>query len=164
MEEAINPNLIRTPIKTLDWQTLEYEHIERSSNWFWLIGLVSLLGIIISVVLLNFLFAVVLLIAGFTVMLYGARKPELVNVSINRRGVQIKNQIYPYANIAAFALRDDEEPFKLILHIDRIFLPHVTVSLEDVNPEMVREYLSEFLPEEPFAELFLEIISERLGF
>ena len=60
MDETSNQKPIRIPIKTLDWQTLEYDHIERSSNWFWLIGLISLLGIIISVVLLNFLFAVVI--------------------------------------------------------------------------------------------------------
>ncbi len=149
---------------TVEWQTLEYDHTEKHSDWFWLVGLVALLGIIISIVTLNFLFAIVIVIAGFTVMMYGSRPPAVIKVALTRRGVQVKNQLYPYSDISAFAIRDDEEPYKLILHIDRFFLPHVAIHLEDIPPEQVRTHLAQFLPEEPFAEHPIELIIERLGF
>ena len=150
--------------KTLEWRTLEYEERERHSDWFWMVGLVALLGIIISVVMQNFLFAVVIIIATFSVMMYAVRKPEVINIAIGRRGVMVKKQFYPYRNISAFAIRDDEFPHHLILHINRLFLPHITIDLEDISPDLVRSYLEEFLPEEPYEEHFLDLMSNRLGF
>ncbi|MEX0918903.1 MAG: hypothetical protein WDZ85_02990 [Candidatus Paceibacterota bacterium] len=151
-------------IDIIEWQTLEYDHQEKPADWFWLVGLISVLGIIISVVVMNFLLAVIILIAGFTVMMYGARPPEEITVILDRRGVRIKNQVYPYSNITAFALRDDEEPHKLHLHIDRLFLPHLSVNLEEIPPETIRTHLAKYLPEEPYEEHLLDLIAERLGF
>lgn len=150
--------------KELTWQTLEYEEKERSSDWFWLVGLVAVLGIIVSVVTLNFLFAVVILISAFSVMMYAVRKPEIITITIGRRGVMVKKQFYPYRNISAFAIRDDEFPHHLILHINRLFLPHITVDLKDMSPDLVRTYLEEFLPEEPYEEHLLDLMANRLGF
>lgn len=162
-QNSINPQVKHRPL--LEWQTMEYDHEHRSSDWFWMVGLIAALGIIISIVTRNLLFAVVILIAGFTVMMYGARRPEEITVSITKRGVQIKNQFYPYANIAAFAVKDDDEgPDRLILHIDRWFLPHVSTYIEAVDPDQVRDYLSDFLIEEPYEESWLENLIERLGF
>jgi len=152
--------------RSITWQTLEYKHQERHPDWFWMVGLFGALGIIIAIVTLNFLFAVVLLIATFSVMMYAARKPEVINITINRRGVQIKNDFYPYSNITAFAIKDVEEEGedRLILHINRFLLPHVTVRLEDSDIIIVREFLSEFLLEEPYEEPWVDVITERLGF
>lgn len=152
------------PGTTIEWETLEYEHLERHSDWFWLVGLAGFAVFLLAVVTLNFLFAIVIIIATFSVMMYGARKPELIKIILSRRGIQFGDIFYPYKNISAFAIRDDQEPYKLIIHINRIFLPHVSVYFEMINPDQVRKYLAEFLTEEPYDEPFLEIISERLGF
>ncbi len=153
-------------LRSISWETLEYEHKDRHPDWFWMAGLVGALGIIIAIVTLNFLFAVVILIATFTVMMYAAKKPEIVEVAINRRGVRVKNDFYPYSNIKSFAVKDVEEigGDRLILHIDRFFLPHIVIKLEDADTEIVRDFLSEFLMEEPYEEPWIDFITERLGF
>jgi hypothetical protein len=148
----------------LEWQALEYDPTEKSSDWFWTIGIAGGIGIVLAIIFKNFLFAIVLLLGTFTMMMYGARKPELITFSISSKGIRAKNDLYPFKNLLGFAIRSGEGPDKLMIHSNRIFLPHIILPIEDIDPELIRERLSVMLPEEIFEETFIDLLVERLGF
>ncbi len=146
------------------WQTFEYSHWEKSSDWFWLVGLVAFLGIILSIVFKNFLLAIIILIGGFSSMMYGSRKPESIGCEINPRGIKIKDLMFPMSNLESFSLREEFEPHTLYLKTKKLFSPKIAIPLNEVEPEIIRKFLSVYLPEEEHQESLLELIAERFGF
>lgn len=148
----------------LEWQALEYDPTEKSSDWFWVVGTIGTISIILAILFKNFLFAIILLLGTFIVMMYGARKPELITFSISTKGIRAKNDLYPFKNLIGFAIKSGEGPDKLLIHSNRLFLPHIILPIEDIDPELIRERLSIMLPEETFEESFVDTLIERLGF
>ncbi|OHA60097.1 MAG: hypothetical protein A2589_00230 [Candidatus Vogelbacteria bacterium RIFOXYD1_FULL_46_19] len=164
MEEQNSSPEKSTSGPATEWLDYEYIHYEKSSNWFWIVGLAGLLGIILSIVFKNFLLAIILLIGTLTVMLYGARVPELVHFSITNRGIKAKDDLYPFKALKSFSIKDDDYPFKLVIESDRLFMPHIIIPLGDAEPEEIRAILAKFLPEEPYEESLIDILADSLGF
>ena len=163
-ETSSEPVKIPTPHEYLKWSDYEYDHSDKTPDWFWVVGIVGLVAIIGAMIFKNFLFAIILLIGTLTIMLFGARKPEFIEFEINKRGIKVKNDLYPFATIKSFALKDEEGPYKLMIESDRLILPHIIIPLGDTNPEDIRKILNRFLPEEPFHESLVDKLSEHLGF
>ena len=158
-----NSSLPKNNSETLEWFDFEYFHTDKHPDWFWVVGLAGLLSIVLSIVFKNFLFAIVLLISTFTVMLYGARPPELIHFILTKKGLRIKNDLHPFKNLKSFAVREDD-PAKLMVESDRLLLPRIIIPLGTIDPEEVRLFLSQYLPEVEFEESTADIISEFLGF
>ena len=62
------------------WEVDEYIERDRSNDWFWTVGLIVLTGIVISIILKNFVFAMFLLVAAGTLSVFIFRKPERLAV------------------------------------------------------------------------------------
>ena len=147
----------------IEWETLEYEHRERSSNWYWLVGLVASILIIASIVMKNFLLAILILLGAFTLMIYAARRPEVIRVGVSRRGIQIKNNLFPYHTLRSFWLHDDESERKIIIRSEKLLMPHLHLPLADtVDHEALRIFLLDFLPEEPHQPTVIDLLAEYL--
>jgi hypothetical protein len=162
--QSVRPNRSANELPTLEWQAFEYDYKEKTNDWFWVVGVGGFIAIILAIIFKNFLFAIVLLLGTFVTMMYGARKPELITFAIGAKGVTIKNDLYPYKNLIGYGLKVGEGPDKLMLHIDRLFLPHLILPIEDIDAELIRERLGKFLPEEEFEESPIDLFIEYLGF
>ncbi len=149
----------------IEWSAPEYIFYEKSSDWFWALGIITL-GFFVSAIFLRaFLFAILVLLAGFSLALYGARRPEMVNFSAGPRGVQIKNRIYDYENLKSFWIEYNPPHRKeLILESKKTFMPYITILIEDVEPDKLRNLLIRFLPEKKIEESLISTIARILGF
>ena len=148
----------------IEWETLEYEHRERSSNWYWVVGLVALVLVIGSIVMKNFLLAILVLLGAFTLMLYARRHPRRMRVVVSRRGIQVRNSLFPYHTLRSFWLHDEEdEPRKIIIRSEKLFMPHIHLPLaDDLDHEALRAFLLDFLPEEPYQPTIIDVLAEYL--
>ena len=81
--------------------------------------------VLATVVLSNFLFAVFAVLAGFSVGLYGARRPRITLHEINSGGVSLGNRNFNYENIDHFWI-DYNPPAKknLFWNQKNFFRPH----------------------------------------
>ncbi len=147
----------------LTWQTYEYTHYQRSKDWYWLVGLLAVLGVIISLALTNFLLTVIILLGAFSVILLAKRPPEKITVSISNKGIRVKNSFFPFANLNSFAV-DQDEPARLLVYTSRLFAPAVYLPLEQISPEQVRSLLGRYLPEVEYEESLTEKIMELIKF
>ena len=163
-EEAPKTEL-KTSLPFIKWETLEYEYIPKSNNWFWSVGIITLGIMFASALLGNVLFAILVLIGGLAVIIYGARKPKKVSFSFDSRGLQIDKRLFPYENLRSFWIHYDP-PYKKLLTIEpkKIFMPTLIIPLGDTDPNAVREYLLKFLKEERREESFIQTISHLIGF
>ncbi len=152
--------------KPMHWQALEYNHTEKSSDWFWALGLVVLAGIVGSLVVNNILLAVLLLVGGFALAVFAAREPDMVSFALTQRGVRIDDKLYPFKSLNAFHISEvhHEQTPKLILKPKSFIVPLIIVPLEGIEPDHVHDFLLDFLPDEEMHEPLTHHVMEWLGF
>ncbi len=156
---------LKTSLPFIKWEAEEYEYIPKSNNWFWSVGIITVGLVFASILLDNFLFAILVLISGLAVILYGARRPRKILFSLAPRGLQIENRLFPYENLKSFWLHY-EPPYKKILIVEskKVFAPSISVPLGDVNPNTIRDHLLKFLKEQRHEETFTQTIMRLIGF
>ena len=159
-EETINQT---KTTKEITWQAGEYIHYKRSQDWYWVAGLIAVLGVIIALVFTNFLLVIIIIISTFIVFLLANRPPDEITISITTQGIRIKNSLYLYNDIGSFAIRE-EEPAKLLIHTSRLIMPNIYIPIENQDPELIKNFLEQYLPEDPYEESLSEKIMESIGF
>jgi len=147
------------------WQAHEYEHVEKSGDWYWIIGVVAIALALISLILENILFAVLIVVGAAVLMVHRAKHPRLLNFEINNRGVVTEKTLYPYKTLDSFCISDDEPGReRLVVKSQKLFTPFIVIPVGETSSEMVRNYLLNFLEEEEHEESFAVQIMEWLGF
>jgi len=147
----------------MKWQTLEYPEKHRGKDWFFAVWLLAVSGAATSFILANFLFGVLIIVGTIGLTLFATRKPNLLNISIEERGVRIDKQFYFYKDIDSFWAEEGETP-RLFIGLKKALLPYIVISIEDYSPEEIRDYLSRYLEEKEHTESLFEVLMDRLGF
>lgn len=146
------------------WQAHEYEYVDKDANWYWAVGIITVAGAVVSLIAGNILFAILILLGGFTLSMHAARKPELMNFEFNPKGVMIDSTMYPYTTLESFWVDDLTNP-KIILKSEKLFMTYIIIPFpDDEDPEEVRDYLGYYLEEEEMYEPFSHKLMEYLGF
>jgi len=176
MEEETNQNLpastppvarvLKDPSGNvlLEWDAWEREGEEKSSDWYWIVGAIALAAIVLAIFFKNFLFALIIGLAVFSLFMNERRGIQQVRVKLTSKGLLINSDLYLYDSIKSFWIDEDFEPDHLIIHSSRAFFPHIEISLDSVNTPLVRSVLSRYIPEEKESRSFIENIAHLLGF
>ena len=148
----------------IQWEAYEYNHKEKSSDWFWAFGILSFSATATAVIFNNVIFAIFITLSAFTLSIYAARKPSLIKIEINGKGIVIGKYFYPYQNIEKFWISEKQLDNTLIIKSTKKTLPYITTSIQQIDPEEIRDYLSRRIKEEEMNEPFVQMIMEYLGF
>lgn len=148
----------------IQWKAYEYSHREKSSDWFWAVGIIAFSAAAVAVILNNVIFAIFIILGTFTLSMYAARKPSLIHIELNDKGIIVDKYIYPYQNIEKFWVAERQFGNVIIIKSIKKVLPYTTISAEQVAPEKIREYLSRHIKEEEIAEPLAQMVMEYLGF
>jgi hypothetical protein len=152
-----------TPL--ISWKAPEYIYIPKSADWFWAVGILTLAFLAVAIIMANLLFGIFLIIAGFTIALYGARKPRIVSFSVNARGIQVGRRLYPYEDLESFWIYyEPDHPKELNLESKKLFMPSLGLPLGNADPNELRQFLIKFLPEKRHEPSLTEAIARYLGF
>ena len=146
----------------LEWQATEYEYKQKNVDWFWILGTVCVLGAVLSIYFGNFLFGVVILIGGLAIGLHANIPPPLHSYSLQGEGLIKDTTLYPFTNIKKFYFAKDSLGDVLLLEIDRIAFPIVTIPLGSTDKEWIKQTfrtknIKESLLEIPLAERLLDV-------
>ena len=151
-------------MEKLSWHTHEYLHSEKTADWYWMVGIVTISIALIAIILNNIIFAILIIISSFTLSLFASKKPEIVEVMIGRTGVSVGRTQYPYSHLDSFWIETREIHPKIILKSKKIFMPLIIIFIEEHDPDDVHAALIQYLPEEEHTEPFLEKLLIYLGF
>ncbi len=155
-----NPQKIR-------WQALEYIESEKSSDWFWIVGIVVVGIAVLAIYFNNLLLALLILIGTFAIFIQSNIEPDLKMFELNRKGVISGKKIYTFSSLESFWVidEDDWDRDRILIKSKKLFMPLIVLPLgENANPNEVRDFLLNFLPEEEMQEPALQLILNRLGF
>jgi len=152
-------------MEKISWKTLEYKKKERTTDWYWSVGIITISLIIISIILKNYSFVGLLFIAIITSYVFFIKNPEVLDIKIDKRGLIINKKMYPFAILETFWVDISEENnYKLILRSKKTFMPLIIIPIKEIDHLEVRDFLLKYLPETEMYEPTIYKIIDKLGF
>ncbi len=152
-------------MEKISWKALEYKKKEKTVDWYWAVIIIVISMVIISLILHDALFAFLLIIAITSLLFFSNKDPKMIEISIDKRGIIIDKDMYPFVNLEAFWIDiSDEKNHKILINSKKAFLPIISIPLEEYHHMDIRDLLLEFLPEKEMHEPLSQKIMEKLGF
>lgn len=152
-------------IRAITWEAPEHYHVEKGTDWFWVLGILVICGAVAAVFFGNYLFALVILLAGGVVALRAVKPPRVVPFMVGKRGVRAGEQLFPYSALESFYIdEEDERGPQLLLKSNRMHLPLIIMPIPEDHIEAIETLLHERLPEEELHEPLGHKLLELLGF
>ena len=142
---VINPNFGR-PI--FSWQMSEYNQYERGTYWYLIMGVVCLGLIIYAVLTANFLFALIILLFAFIIVLREFYAPAKITFAITDSGIAVGEQFYPFKSLSKFYIIYEPPMSKFLYFNFKTLSPPLSIFLDEQNPITIREYLLEYMDED----------------
>lgn len=152
-------------MEKISWQTIEYLHTEKTSDWYWMVAIITISIALVAIILNNLIFALLIIVSSFTLTLFASRKPEIVNIELSNAGVSVGKNHYPYKELDSFWIETREPNYRILLKSKKVFMPFIVIFIEEeVSPEEIHVHLSRYLPEEEHTEPLLEKLLIYFGF
>lgn len=146
------------------WNTLEYIHTEKTNDWYWIVGIVTISIAVVSIILNNLIFAILIIVSSFTLSLFASRKPDVVTATIDNTGVIFGKIRYPYSNLESFWVENRDNYPRLLLKSKKILMPFIVIHINEDDYDEIRGLLIRYIKEEEHTEPFLEKVMIYLGF
>jgi len=149
--------------KTLaSWTVPEYEDHKRSFIWHITAAIIGVILLIVSIWTFNYLFSLIILIAGFIFYIQHYSTPNKVKFLITSKGIKIGKKQHQFKNIRNFwIIYDPPHINKLFFGFKSFTSTRLSVPLKNQNPLKIRDVLLKFLEEDLDKEE--EPISEQMG-
>jgi len=156
--------MARPPFK-LEWDAHEYEHKQRSSDWFWAVGIVAFALAFASIIFGNIILGILILVGTLSLTTYARRDPEEIHVVIDEKGITRGKIRYLFPSLESFWI-DLEHPHpKIIIRSEKMFMPYIVIPLAgEVDAERLRRILARYMHEEFHSLPFAEKVLDYLGF
>lgn len=154
------------PIK-ISWQAPENSHrAPKGNDWFWGLGVVAVGAIVLAFYFGNILFGIIILLFTITASLMVNQKSEMHDFQISRKGVRIGTMLYPFSNLESFWVEDTDTDDVILFRTKKSLQDILVVPFDSTrtDPEMIRDYLLDYLDEEELEEPFHHKLMEFFGF
>jgi hypothetical protein len=135
----------------------------RTADWYWSVVLIAIVGAAASVFFENYLFAVLIVVAAFSLIALAIRRPPASKYKISAEGIRIDDTLYPLSTLESFWIEDRLGVPKIIIVSQKKIVPYIVIPILNQDPKEVREFLLPRLHEAEHHEPLLHIIAERLG-
>lgn len=152
-------------VDNMEWDTLEHTYYEKTNDWYASVVLIATALIIVEFLINNFLLITLTVIGTITFILLGARKPDMMHVEIRKTGIRVGNLLYSYHSLDAYAIAEYHHENRLLLQSNRHIMPLIVIPIpNNVDTELIREELNQYLEEDELHESLAHLLLERFGF
>jgi hypothetical protein len=149
---------------SLKWSAPEYHHYERSKDWFWAVGIITICIVVLAFVFNNALFGVLILLSASILVFFTLRVPQNVDYEINMRGIVVGKDLHPYLTIEAFWIEIRNNEPKIILKSKKAIVPYIIIPIHEDSVDEVATVLRQFIEEKELTEPTSHKVMEYLGF
>lgn len=133
----------------IQWKFREYIEREKGKAWYFVVVGLLVALIAYAVLTTNVLFAVILVLAVFTIVFQNLQPAREIPVVIGEDGIIVDKSFYPYKMLKSFWLIYDPPEIKyLYLDFKSSVRKSLAIPLEDANPLELREALLNFIEED----------------
>ncbi len=150
-------------IDTKTWTAPEYIHKPRSNDWCWGVGIIAVLGAIAAIWFGSYIFAIFILLSATVLIMITVRPPNDITIEVNPEGIKTAHVLIPYKKIKGFSIKNDSPYAKLLLDIDKNFLPLHSILLPEEMASEVSDELKKVIPVVDLKETQLMEFAEKIG-
>jgi hypothetical protein len=153
--------------KEIRWKASEYVYHKKSVDWYWYFGLIVLVLIVTSFYLHNILFAFIIAISAFAMIMYANKQPRELEYLANKRGFSFDKDFYDYQDIQFFKIIDNKKQSNeklLLLQLKKTVSPILVIPLGDEDVDKTRTFLLDFIEEKEISIPFSHLFSDLIGF
>ncbi|MCB9818872.1 hypothetical protein H6788_01700 [Candidatus Nomurabacteria bacterium] len=152
-------------IRAITWEAPEHHHIDKSSDWFWVLGIIAICGTVAAFFFGNFLFALVILLGSGVMALRAVKPPAVVPFMVGKKGVRVGEKLYTYSALASYFIdEEDEGGPQLLLKANSMYSPLIVMPIPEEYIDDIEDLLKEKLPEEELHEPLGHKVLEMFGF
>jgi len=152
-------------IQSITWEAPEHVHIEKTTDWFWVVGLLAIAGAAAAFIFGNILFGLVIIFGAIALVAHALRDPAILPFAVTARGVRVDGELYPYTTLAGYAIDEENRHGpQLLLRNRRAFAPLLIIPVPEDYVDEIEDIISLRLPEEDLEEPFSHQLLEFFGF
>ena len=94
--------------KLMSWEVRGAGGSQKTSAWYWTVGIIALGAAAASIIVGNVLLGVLAVMGAFAVMLAGSLPQVNRTYALSETGFHLGNEVIPFGKIKRFALHEDE--------------------------------------------------------
>jgi len=151
-------------IDKIEWTAPEYKHEDKSMDFLWAIGVVTIVVFGLAIWKQNYLFSIFILISGASLVLFSVRRPQDITYKIETGGLTLGKDYYEWKKIKGFHVKKKEDAAVLLIEIDKYMLPVYTLPLPIELIQNTKESLAKIIPDIELEESKSMKFMEKLGF
>jgi len=149
----------------LSWTAPEFIYYAKTRTWFVVLGIISAVLFIIFLLLENYIFAFLILIAALLTFVHAQKRPRQITIKITSEGINIGEYLsLTHKEIISFWIFKEPDLKSLHLETKKILQPKISVLLANQDPAAARESLIKFIPEKKHEEQLIDVIARKLKF
>lgn len=149
----------------IEWATPEYNYYQKDKVWIIVASVFTLLLIGWAIWTKNILFAILIALGYFLIIVFAFKKPDTIYISLSPRGITVNTKFYEFEDIESFWIFYDlPETKELSIKSKSKISPYIVIPLGDQSPIAAREYLIRYIPEKKQTESLLDNITRGLRF
>jgi hypothetical protein len=147
-----------------EWQTIELPKTRKTADWYWAFWIITLALMVVAVFLESYVFALFILIAGFSLSLIASRPSEEIVVSVDQNGITFGSSIVPFNQMRSFYIIERRTPV-LVVRTQQLFYPMIThtIDTEAVDIDELRAFLAKRVHQQRMHEPVMHHLFNHLG-
>ncbi|MES2668446.1 MAG: hypothetical protein V4644_02030 [Patescibacteria group bacterium] len=148
-----------------EWNAEGYVFDEKSSDWYWALGIIAIAGAIASVLFGNVILALLILAMAGCLALTTLKRPRMHRFRITDEGVMIDENLYEYESIVSFSVLeyiDPSLPPALSLRTHKLLAPHLLIPIIGPDPLEVYEFFFDHVEEGKHEDSLIDRVIELL--
>lgn len=156
-------------IEMFAWKAREFQNFEKTNDWFWAVGLIAVVGAVLAFWRGSVSFGILILLAGFAMILFGNVKHPEHSILINEDGLMVDENKFLWKDVTGFAIVEDpQNPFskKVIFETTRPVAPKISLPIDRsvINPDGLKNFLIAHSTEKELKESVVKAIAEKVRF
>lgn len=144
----------------ISWEAPEFPYYQKGTAWYLTVILISLAILAYAFWKKDYLMFATLLILSAVIVALAQKKPKTFTITLSGQGIHLNRDLYPYKNLKYFWITYQPPEIKTLnFETTSYFNRDLAVQLGDEDPNAIREFLLQYLPEDSEKE---ESFAERL--
>lgn len=128
-----------------EWYGKQYESGEKSTDWYWALGIIAVGAFVACIIFGNILLAILVVAAAGAVGIQATRRSPEHRFRLTKQGLEIDDKLFHYDTMLHFSVLEYMEkdiPPALSIKTRSVFTPHLLVPLTTVDPDEIYDFVS----------------------
>ena len=134
--------------QNISWEAHEFQFYAKNPGWY--ITLISITILVVAffiIVQSDWFAAVCMAIISLLIIYFSRQTPGLVKIELTDQGIKFGNLFYPYKQLKYFWIVNNDNHRTVNFHTTALLNSTLILELENEDPNFIRTYLLNFLPE-----------------